>query len=201
MKKPRNNHGPILVPCTPPQFNRSNNMKSTFAICGAAILLSAVTFRAGAEIIAGPITNPANGHDYYLLSLNCWTISETEAESLGGTLAVIDNAGEQEWVYSTFGSYGGVNRGGLWIGLHRTKPGARPNPWGYVSFTLPFEKVKIGKPGKRKAAGRPFQPKSHANSHAKTDGAKIHIPIPHPVDRWPEEERRMSDAPLSIVPL
>ena len=103
-------------------------MKSTFAICGAAILLSAVTFRAGAEIIAGPVTDPANGHVYYLLSLNCWTISETEAESLGGTLAVIDNAGEQEWVYSTFGSYGGVNRGGLWIGLHRTKPGG-PFAW------------------------------------------------------------------------
>jgi hypothetical protein len=81
-------------------------------------MLSAVTFRAGAEIIAGPITNPANGHDYYLLSPNSWTMSEAEAESLGGTLAVIENAHEQDWVFSTFGFYNGVNRG-LWIGLHK----------------------------------------------------------------------------------
>jgi len=98
-------------------------MKNTVATCSAAILLSTFTFRAGADIIAGPIANPANGHDYYLLSPNSWSVSEAEAECLGGTLAVINNAGEQEWVYATFGSYGGVNRGGLWIGLHRTKPG------------------------------------------------------------------------------
>jgi hypothetical protein len=103
-------------------------MKTTIAVCGAAIMLSAFTFRAGAEIIAGPITNPANGHDYYLLSQNSWTMSEAEAESLGGTLAIIKNADEQKWVFSTFGSYGGVNRGGLWIGLHRTRPGG-PFVW------------------------------------------------------------------------
>jgi hypothetical protein len=103
-------------------------MKTTIAVCGAAIILSAVAFRAGAEIIAGPITNPANGHDYYLLAPNSWTGSEAEAESLGGTLAIVKNAEEQKWVYSTFGPYNGVNHGGLWIGLHRTKPGG-PFAW------------------------------------------------------------------------
>ena len=94
-------------------------MKTTIALCSAAIMLFAVTFRAGADIVAGPITNPANGHDYYLLSPNSWTMSEAEAESLGGTLAVIKNADEQKWVFSKFGAYGGTNRN-LWIGLHRT---------------------------------------------------------------------------------
>jgi len=103
-------------------------MKTTIAVCGAIILLSAVTFRAEADIIAGPITNPANGHDYYLLSPNTWTLSEAEAERLGGTLAIIKNAGEQKWVFSTFGAYPGVNHGGLWIGLHRTRP-AGPFAW------------------------------------------------------------------------
>ncbi|HXR05352.1 MAG TPA: C-type lectin domain-containing protein [Verrucomicrobiae bacterium] len=98
-------------------------MKTAIAICSAAVVLCAATPRAGAEIIAGPISNPANGHDYYLLSPNSWSVSEAEAECLGGTLAIINNAKEQEWVFSTFGSYGSVNRGGLWIGLHRTKPG------------------------------------------------------------------------------
>jgi len=102
-------------------------MKTTIAVCSAAIILFAVTFRAGADIIAGPITNPANGHDYYLLSPNSWTMSEAEAESLGGTLAIIKNADEQKWVFSTFGSYDGVNRA-LWIGLHRTRPGG-PFAW------------------------------------------------------------------------
>lgn len=91
-------------------------MKTAIALCGAAILLSAVTFHVGAEIIAGPITNPANGHDYYLLTPNTWTASEAEAEKLGGTLAVIKNAAEQEWVFSKFGAYGGITNRTLWIG-------------------------------------------------------------------------------------
>jgi len=98
-------------------------MKATLAICSVAIALCTTTLRVGAEIIAGPITNPANGHDYYLLSPNGWTTSEAEAESLGGTLAVINNAKEQDWVYSTFSSLGGVNRG-LWIGLHKNSANA-----------------------------------------------------------------------------
>jgi hypothetical protein len=91
----------------------------TASLCFAALCLS--TFIAHAEIIAGPITNPANGHDYYLLAPKSWTESEAEAESLGGTLAIIKNVGEQEWVFSTFGAYGGINRN-LWIGLHRVGP-------------------------------------------------------------------------------
>jgi len=102
-------------------------MKATIAVCSAAILLSAVTFRAGAGIITGPITNAANGHDYYLLSPNSWTASEAEAESLGGTLVVINNAAEEDWVFSTFGDYGGTNRN-LWIGLHRQGQGG-PFAW------------------------------------------------------------------------
>lgn len=96
-------------------------MKTTIAVCGAATLLFAVAFNTRADIIAGPITNPANGHDYYLLSPNTWTASEAEAESLDGTLAVIRNASEQKWVFSSFATYGGTNRD-LWIGLYRTGP-------------------------------------------------------------------------------
>jgi len=93
-------------------------MKTSIAVCSAAIMLFAAAFNTRAAIIAGPITNPANGHDYYLLSPNTWTLSEAEAESLDGTLAVIKNADEQKWVFSTFGADGGTNRN-LWIGLHR----------------------------------------------------------------------------------
>jgi lectin-like protein len=91
------------------------------------VIALALTLPASAAIITGPVNNPANGHDYYLLSANSWTASEAEAERLGGTLAVIKNVGEQEWVFSTFGGYGGTNRN-LWIGMYRRYPGG-PFTW------------------------------------------------------------------------
>lgn len=82
-------------------------------------LVSAVAFagRANATVIGGPIANPANGHNYLLLDAASWTASEAEAITLGGHLATINDAGEQDWVWSTFGSFGGVDRN-LWIGLN-----------------------------------------------------------------------------------
>lgn len=67
--------------------------------------------------IAGPITNSATGHIYYLLSPDTWTTSEQEAVTLGGHLATINNQAEQDWVFDTFSSVGGVDRS-LWIGLN-----------------------------------------------------------------------------------
>jgi hypothetical protein len=101
-------------------------MKTIFASCSAAfLLLAAIQSRAG--ILAGPITNPANGHDYYLLTPNTWSASETEAETLGGTLVVIRNAAELEWICSKVGWFDGTHRG-FWIGLHRDWNGA-PLHW------------------------------------------------------------------------
>lgn len=92
----------------------------------AAIFLGA-TFNSNAKIVAGPIVNPTNGHEYYLLDQNSWTASEAEAETMGGTLATIRNAAEQEWVFSKFGSADGKNRS-LWLGLHKNHSGA-PFAW------------------------------------------------------------------------
>jgi hypothetical protein len=100
-------------------------MKTTLALGSVAILFCAA-IEAKADIIAGPITNPSNGHDYYLLSPNTWKSSEDEAEALGGTLAIIKNDSDQNWVFSSFSSR--VNHNGLWIGLHRTHPGG-PFAW------------------------------------------------------------------------
>ncbi len=98
-------------------------MKTTIAFLVIATLLAAAApSRAG--IIAGPITNPANGHDYYLLTPDTWPALEAEAEDMGGTLAIVRNAGEQEWIFSTFGDLGGTGRN-LWIGLHRLEPGGK----------------------------------------------------------------------------
>jgi hypothetical protein len=67
-------------------------------------------------ILAGPVVNPANGHGYYLLTESTWQAAEAEAGTLGGHLVTINDAAEQAWVFSTFGSYGGNHRS-LWIGL------------------------------------------------------------------------------------
>lgn len=93
-------------------------MKTNRILLSVASLLIAMAGVASAKIIAGPIVNPANGHEYYLLAPGTWKAAESEAEYLGGTLAVIRNAAEQEWVFSKFGNHGGTNNS-LWIGRQR----------------------------------------------------------------------------------
>lgn len=68
------------------------------------------------EVLTGPITNPANGHHYYLLSPNSHTASEAKARTLGGHLVTINNAAENQWVFNTFSYFGQIHRC-LWIGL------------------------------------------------------------------------------------
>ena len=74
------------------------------------------------SIEAGPFLNPATDHYYYLLAATNWTTSEIWATNLGGHLATIDTANEQNWVYDTFGNFGETNRN-LWIGLTNTYNG------------------------------------------------------------------------------
>lgn len=71
----------------------------------------------GTVVLAGPILNPANGHDYYLLTPASWTDSESQAQTLGGHLVTVDDAAENDFVFQQFTTYGGVQRA-LWIGLN-----------------------------------------------------------------------------------
>jgi hypothetical protein len=86
-----------------PLFTLLFLLSSTLSICFGGVL-------------TGPITNPANGHLYYLLTAQNWNSAETEALTLGGHLVTINDAVEHNWVYSTFSAYGGVNRR-IMIGL------------------------------------------------------------------------------------
>jgi hypothetical protein len=67
-------------------------------------------------IIAGPITNPANAHIYYLLAPTNWIGASFNAQLAGGRLVTINDAAENTWVYNTFANYDGVPRN-LWLGL------------------------------------------------------------------------------------
>ncbi len=80
-----------------------------------AVLGLAVIVRAG-DIIAGPFTNSANGHFYYLLKSDTWSNSEARAVTYGAHLVTINDADENAWVVRTFSHYGGMSRP-LWIGL------------------------------------------------------------------------------------
>lgn len=82
----------------------------------ALILATASIAHAG--VLAGPVANPSNGHSYYLLSPNTWTGSEAEAIALGGHLVTINDAEENQWVYSTFTALAGTPNASLWIGLN-----------------------------------------------------------------------------------
>jgi len=68
-------------------------------------------------ILGGPITNPANGHQYYLLYAMSWTSSEVFAQRLGGHLATVNDAAENEWIRANLGNLGGTARR-TWIGLN-----------------------------------------------------------------------------------
>jgi hypothetical protein len=63
--------------------------------------------------------NPENHHIYLLLDAATWKVSEAEAVKLGGHLATIRNQAEEDWVFKTFGGYGGRQHL-LWIGLSDT---------------------------------------------------------------------------------
>jgi len=89
-------------------------MKTYCLLVGAVLLLATP---ADAQIVAGPVVNPANGHSYYLTESNDWFTAESIGVSLGGHLAAINDAAENTWVFNTFSSYGGVERS-LWIGLN-----------------------------------------------------------------------------------
>ncbi|MBC7771635.1 MAG: hypothetical protein H7210_03995 [Pyrinomonadaceae bacterium] len=60
-----------------------------------------------------PVINPANGHVYVLLSPGSWANAELTATALGGHLVTINDAAENEFVYSTFGA-----QRDLWIGYN-----------------------------------------------------------------------------------
>src|SRR5262245_50261975 len=87
----------------------------------ALVVLSLATVSgARAAVLAGPITNAANAHLYYLLSSSTWTASEAEAIGLGGHLVTINDAAENQWILNTFSPLTGVPESRLWIGLKDT---------------------------------------------------------------------------------
>jgi hypothetical protein len=79
--------------------------------CATAVL-------AAPSVLSGPTANPANGHQYYLLSASTWTDAEAFAGTLGGHLATVRSLAENDWILTTFGALVPDSHTQLWIGLH-----------------------------------------------------------------------------------
>jgi len=114
----------------------------TFLETAVATLLVTANARA-ASILSGPVINPSNGHNYYLLTSDFWEPSEATATSLGGHLVTINDQLENDWVWDTFSLFGGTSRT-LWTGYHRLVDNG---PFVWVSGETPgFENWQAGEP-------------------------------------------------------
>lgn len=80
---------------------------------GSARIVGSMTFEPAA--ILGPITNAANGHRYFMLQPSSWQAAQATAQRLNGNLVTINDAAENNWVFSNLA----VPTGGrpLWLGL------------------------------------------------------------------------------------
>ncbi len=84
------------------------------------LAFAALTF-VGAAAQAVTTTGPTisyNGHDYTLLTAENWIDSEAYAVTQGGHLVVVDDAAENSFINSTFGSDKTI-----WLGLQRLGAG------------------------------------------------------------------------------
>jgi subtilisin-like proprotein convertase family protein len=96
-------------------------------------------------IEAGPFLNRANGHYYYLLGQTNWKTSELWANSLGGHLAEVDDANEENFIYDTFAQFGLTNHT-MWIGLTNNPASGNSNFFWSTGSSLVYANWGLNQP-------------------------------------------------------
>jgi hypothetical protein len=104
-----------------------------------AVLIATLGLAHPADAVVNTIspvmTDPVTGYKYQLLSQADWTDSEAAAVALGGQLPTIANQEQQNFVFNSFGAYGGTQRI-LWTGLYdptQDSQGGHANNFVWVS--------------------------------------------------------------------
>jgi Lectin C-type domain len=87
------------------------------------VTIASMTTECSAQVLAGPMTNPSNNFEYYLLAANTWTNSQAEAVSMGGNLATVTDASVNAWILNTFSP---LVDSSLWIGFYDPDIGDTP---------------------------------------------------------------------------
>ncbi len=88
------------------------------------IVLFSTSSASAASIIGGPVSY--SGHIYYKLDTATWSEAEATAVTLGGHLATVNDAAENQFILDTFAT--GTNS--VWIGLNDA---AEEGTWEWVS--------------------------------------------------------------------
>jgi len=86
-------------------------------LCAIIVIGCLGAEQSSAGVLAGPFVNPGNGFSYTLLTQDSWTNSEAEAVALGGHLATVNSAAEDNWLLTTFLPFISDPQGSLLIGF------------------------------------------------------------------------------------
>lgn len=93
-----------------------------------AVLVSQILSQCAFGAVSAPIYNPANGHNYFLVGGNTWTLAQSVGLSLGGNLVTINDAAENAWLKTNFlDPNPAINP---WIGLQDMD---NNNTWEWIS--------------------------------------------------------------------
>lgn len=71
-------------------------------IAWLALLAAITTSQNASGLGLTPTYNPANGHNYFLVEANTWTLAQTAALTFGGNLVTINDAAENTWLKTNF---------------------------------------------------------------------------------------------------
>jgi hypothetical protein len=107
---------------------------------GTTGAFGATYYQPAPAVVEGPVTDPSNGHQYYIVSAGSWTQAQSEAQSIGGNLATIRSSAENAWIVThLLTDYPGATAPKLsdrpvWIGLYdpTLNPIGNANPSNFV---------------------------------------------------------------------
>jgi hypothetical protein len=80
-----------------------------------AAIIACAAGASAQTIVLGPVVNPANQSRYYVVEGATWSAIRDAGRAMGGDLATIENATENEWVRANLAAPVGNK---LWIGLN-----------------------------------------------------------------------------------